>query len=673
MFRKTALPELLAPAGDMECLYAAVAAGADAIYVGGKRFGARAFAKNFDIDELASAVRYCHLHGVRLYVTINTLIEDKEMPEALEYAAELYRAGVDALIAADIGLISAIRRYIPDMEIHASTQMSLHSAMGVDMAAELGISRAVVARELPLSDIKAVVEGSKCEIEVFLHGALCVCHSGQCLFSSMVGGRSGNRGECAQPCRLPYGKGYPLSLKDLSLAEHIPALIEAGVASLKIEGRMKSPEYVYTVTKIYRRLLDEGRASTPAENEQLRRAFSRGGFTDGYFVGKTQSKMTGIRSAEDKEDSRGLGSVDITKKRATVKAKVVMRLGKPSEMTLTDGRKAVTVLGAAPVSAQNMPLTAGAVRERLAKMGNTNLSLMAEDIELELDNDINLPLSAINALRRDAAEAFEDSSRSLGEIKYMPPAKTARKKQTTAQFFSEGAYLAALKADQGAVSGFDICFIPLFSSPEGLARANGVFLPPVVFDSEMAEVTDALQKAKNQGIMYALVGNLAQIKLALDLGLIPVGDFRLNITNRESALAYEKMGVSSAVLSPELTLPKARDIGGGVITYGRIPLMVTERCFMRENFGCKSCSCCSLTDRKGEKFPIIREFKHRNIIFNSVFTYMGDRKEELKNMKIDSCHFIFSTEGGDEIAAACRAYRGGMPLREKQVRRVGRR
>ncbi len=674
MYRKSALPELLAPAGDMECLYAAVAAGADAIYVGGKRFGARAFAKNFDIDELASAVRYCHLHGVRLYVTVNTLIEDKEMSEALEYAAQLYRVGVDALIAADIGLISAIRRYIPDMEIHASTQMSLHSATGVDMAAGMGISRAVVARELPLTDIRSVVENSSCEIEVFLHGALCVCHSGQCLFSSMVGGRSGNRGECAQPCRLPYGKGYPLSLKDLSLAEHIPELIESGVASLKIEGRMKSPEYVYTVTKIYRHLLDEGRASTPAENEELRRAFSRGGFTDGYFVGNTESKMTGIRTAEDKEDSRGLASADITKKCVSVKAMVVMRLGKPSEMTLTDGTKTVTVCGVTPAPAQNMPLMADALKERLAKMGNTNLSLLPEDIELDFDEGINLPLSAINALRRDAAEAFEDTSRSLEEIKYIPTMhKQGKKTLTTAQFFSEVAYLSVLKADKRAIEIFDICFIPLFSSPEALTAANGVFVPPVVFDSEVDEVREALMSAKKQGVMYALVSNLAQIKLALDLGLIPVGDFRLNITNRESAEAFEKMGVCSAVLSPELTLPKARDIGGGVITYGRIPLMLTERCFMRENFGCKSCSCCSLTDRKGERFPIIREFKHRNIIFNSVFTYMGDRKEELKNMKIDSCHFIFSTEGGEEIAAACRAYVKGKPLADKRVRRVGRR
>ena len=251
MFRKNTLPELLSPAGDIDCLYAAVAAGADAVYVGGKRFGARAFAKNFDILELALAVEYCHLHGVKLYVTVNTLIEDKEMAEAVAYGAELYRIGVDALIVADVGLIRALRRYVPDLELHASTQLSAHSTSGVEASASLGVSRAVVARELSLTDIKSVVESSSLEIEVFLHGALCVCHSGQCLFSSIVGGRSGNRGECAQPCRLPYNGGkYPLSLKDLALCDHIPALIESGVASLKIEGRMKSPDYVYTVTSI---------------------------------------------------------------------------------------------------------------------------------------------------------------------------------------------------------------------------------------------------------------------------------------------------------------------------------------------------------------------------------------------------------------------------------------
>ena len=236
MRRKDNLPELLSPAGDMQCLYAAVKGGADAIYVGGKAFGARAYAKNFSIDELAAAAKYCHLHGVKLYVTVNTLVYDKEMEELSDFVAELWRVGVDAVITADLGAIGEIKRRVPEMPIHASTQMSVHNTDGADAAFMLGCERVVVARELSSDNIRSVTENSKAEIEAFLHGALCVCHSGQCLMSSLVGGRSGNRGECAQPCRLPYSNKYPLSLSDLSLAGRIRDLIDLGVSSIKIEG-----------------------------------------------------------------------------------------------------------------------------------------------------------------------------------------------------------------------------------------------------------------------------------------------------------------------------------------------------------------------------------------------------------------------------------------------------
>ena len=280
MRRKTKLPELLAPAGSFEALTAAISGGADAIYIGGKSFGARAYAKNFDIEEIKRAAELCHIHGVKLYATVNTLVFDRELYDLSDYVYELYCAGVDALICADLGAIAEIRRRVPDMPIHASTQMCVHNTAGADAAQALGCERVVVARELSEEDIRTVVEKSKAEVEVFLHGALCVCHSGQCLMSSLVGGRSGNRGECAQPCRLPYGKGYPLSLKDLSLASHIKSLIDRVVASLKIEGRMKSPSYVYRVTKIYRTLLNEAREADKKEEEELKKVFSRGGFTD---------------------------------------------------------------------------------------------------------------------------------------------------------------------------------------------------------------------------------------------------------------------------------------------------------------------------------------------------------------------------------------------------------
>ena len=675
MFRKSTLPELLAPAGDMTCLYAAVAAGADAIYVGGKRFGARAFAKNFEIEELALAVEYCHLHGVKLYVTLNTLIEDREMADAVNYAAELYRIGVDALIIADLGAIAAIRRYVPDLELHASTQMSVHSSLGANAAAELGVKRVVVARELSLSEMISVVNSSTTEIEVFLHGALCVCHSGQCLFSSMVGGRSGNRGECAQPCRLPYNGGkYPLSLKDLSLADHIPALIESGVASLKIEGRMKTPDYVYAVTSIYRRLLDEGRAANAEERETLRRAFSRSGFTDGYFVGKTERGMTGIRSEEDKQQALHISPDLIRPMRHAVGMKVKMRLGQPAELTIFDEEKSVTVYGILPNVAENSPLTEDSVKARLCKMGNTNLSIAPEDIQLEIDDGINLPPSAINALRRDGAEKFSSQRRELDNFEYTPQKSGFKntKKLTTAQFFSEKNYFDALKIDKNALSKISIAFLPLDSSEGNLSAYGGVYLPPIILDGELDEVRERLDLAKKSGIMYALVSNIGQIELVKSYGMTPIGDFRLNVTNGESRLAYEKMGVEHLILSPELTLPKARDIGGGLITYGRIPLMITERCFISENFGCKNCNNASLTDRLGEKFPMRREFRHRNVIFNSIPTYMGDRVGELKSHRIESNHLIFSNESGREIIGVLEAIKNSAPLPNK-VRRVGRR
>ncbi len=303
---QSALPELLAPAGSPEALTAAIAAGADAVYLGSTRFGARAFAKNFDRPALLAAVKEAHAAGVRIYLTVNTLITDRRMREAMELVAFAYEAGVDALIVADLGLAKLCRENYPDLPIHASTQCSGHNADAARWLAEQGFSVMVAARELSAQNLRSLVKNSPIPIEVFVHGALCVSASGQCLFSSLVGGRSGNRGECAQPCRMQYNNRTPLSLKDLSLARHIPALIEMGVASLKIEGRMKSPDYVYRVTSIYRRLLDERRAATSAEMAALEAVFSRQGFTDGYFTGD-HTQMIGVRSEQDKSATAKAG------------------------------------------------------------------------------------------------------------------------------------------------------------------------------------------------------------------------------------------------------------------------------------------------------------------------------------------------------------------------------
>ena len=673
MRRKVGLPELLAPAGDMSSLVAAVKGGADAVYVGCKSFSARAFAKNFDIEELKVAARYCHLHGVRLYVTVNTLLSDKEVPEATALASELYAIGIDALIIADVGLMQAIRRSGNPIELHASTQLSVHNVAGADEAAKMGCSRVVVARELSEENIRTVTEGCVPEVEVFIHGALCVCHSGQCLFSSMIGGRSGNRGECAQPCRLPYNGGYPLSLRDLSYAKHIPKLIESGVASLKIEGRMKSPGYVYTVTSIYRRLLDECRPSNRREDEILSRAFSRSGFTDGYFTGKLDN-MTGIRSQEDKESTAYIANEEFTFDKTPVKAKVTMHLGEPAVITLAPkkcGRAelhAVTVYGEVCQPAISRPLDPPSIKERVAKMGQTLLSLDKDDVICEIDESINLPISAINALRRAAAEEFEcqNTGQKGGSFEYKSPnvnnSGQNNKQLRTAMVYNP-ARLSCMR------DFFDVVFVPSWKIDECDAAPSGVALPPVVMDDETEEVREHLWRAKKRGVKYALVGNIGGISLACEAGLIPVADHRMNVTNKDACLYWDARFSGGIILSCELTLPAVRDIGGGTVVFGRLPLMITERCFMKDNGGCASCSRVSLTDRKGEKFPMIREFDHRTLILNSQITYMGDKRSELDRCRISHRHFIFTTEGSAEVTAALRAYKQGAPL-SGGVRRV---
>ncbi|MBR7116306.1 MAG: U32 family peptidase [Clostridia bacterium] len=677
MKRRERLPELLAPAGDFDCLVAAVRAGADAVYVGGRLYSARAYAKNFDIDELRRAVSYCHLHGVKLYVTLNTLLYDLEVEPAVEFAVELYRIGVDALIVADLGLVSVLRVVVPELQLHASTQMSVHNTRGADMAYSLGCTRTVLARELSYKDICTVTAECKGEVEIFLHGALCVCHSGQCLFSSLVGGRSGNRGECAQPCRLPYNGGkYPLSLRDLSLAHHIPKLIESGVSSLKIEGRMKAPEYVYTVTSIYRRLLDENRAANVDEERELMRAFSRDGFTDAYLRGKPEEKMTGVRTSEDKAESRTLSGMDFSPSRVPVCAKVVIKRGVPSSMTLTlpDGSRETTVSGDIPSEAINSPLTESSVVQRLCKMGNTLLSLKPESVELILDEGLNLSPASLNALRRAASEAFESEGRALAP-REMPKRceKSTRGAPTvhsTALFYNIHAY-NALKEDRGM---FDIEFLPLWRIGDGELRRipDGIAMPPVIMESEMDTVRRMLSDAKEKGIGYALVGNIGSIGLAREFGFKLIGDFRLNVMNSYTLDAYSRLGIDDIILSPELTARDAERLGAREIVYGRIPLMLTERCFMRDLYGCRNCSSVGLTDRRGIEFPAVREFEHRNLIFNSAITYIADKPELLHSF--GERHFIFTTESADEIGDAYRAYRDGAPApRGASIRRIGKR
>lgn len=666
------LPELLCPAGSPDSLDAAIEGGADAVYLGGAAFNARMNAKNFGGDALRSAVLRAHTFGVKVYLTLNTLVTDRELPVFLETARDALRAGVDALIVADLGGALAIRRAFPNAELHASTQASGHSlAMAHELKA-LGFTRMVVARETSAKELRELVSQSPIEIEAFVHGALCVSHSGQCLFSSVVGGRSGNRGECAQPCRLPYtaggckGKsGYPLSLKDLSLAAHVPELIDIGVSSLKIEGRMKSPEYVRDTARIWRRLLDENRAATPAEMQRLADAFSRGGFTDGYYTEQIDRRMLGIRSDTDKSNTRALEPFEGLTRRIPLDITARLTANFPAELTLSDGTRSVTVTGEIPMPALNAPLTHETVERNLSKFGGTLYRVGS--FSLELDEGLMLPISRLNELRRRALQALEEAvpPSDVAEMPFLRREPTAgRAHLTTARFYKPA------QITQKAKDFFDILYLPLHKfTPD----ANGVVLPPVIFDRDLPCVEQMLRDAKRAGAKYALVGNLGHLDAVKRAKLIPMGDFRLNVTNTETVCALETLGIGSVILSPELTLPQMRDLGGNteVIVYGRLPLMTLEKCVIRELADCQRCATDRVTfsDRRGVTFPILREWEHRNVVYNSLPTNMSDREEQLSRAGLTARHFLFSTETCTEVDKMIDAARTHTPL-SFPVRRI---
>ncbi len=583
MKRSDALPELLAPAGSRAAFDAAVSAGADAVYLGGPGFNARAYAANFDWASLRSATADAHAAGVRVYLTLNTLVFDRELRDYLLAAETAADAGADALIVADIGGASAIGRTFPEIPLHASTQMTVHCTESARVLAGMGFRRAVLARELCRDDIRSFTANAPLEAEVFIHGALCVCHSGQCLFSSMVGGRSGNRGECAQPCRLPYstsnGRGHPLSLKDLCLAGHVTELIDDGVSSLKIEGRMKPAEYVRAVTSVWRRLLDEGRNATPDELRYLSGVFSRSGFTDAYYTGKLSPSMLGVRTVEDKKKSASSAAPETQEGKRAARAPVPVPYS--CRAHASDYRPARPVLRPAPL--------------RYAE------------------------------------------------------------------------FLEPRQITPSALGAFDMIFVPLERFGEAVAAGlspKGVSLPPVITDSGMPEVRQMLRSAAAAGATDALVAGLGQIALAKEAGLTPHGGFRLNVTNGESAAAYERLGISDYVPSPELTLPRIRDLGGRPVPmiYGRIPLMLTEKCVGLECGGCRTCGKHSLTDRMRKVFPVRRAWRHRSLILNSVTLYMADQPQALSAAHIGGGFSLFTTETPAEVDAVIRASAAHLPF-----------
>ncbi|MBO7249829.1 MAG: U32 family peptidase, partial [Clostridia bacterium] len=613
------------------------------------------------------AIARAHAYGTKVYIAANTLVYDKEMTAFLHSAEQSYLAGADAFIVADLGAAAQLRKYIPDVELHASTQRSGHSLAAARELAELGFSRMVLARELSREDIAHFTKNSPIEAEVFVHGALCVCHSGQCLFSSVVGGRSGNRGECAQPCRLPYKtdkrSAYPLSLKDLSLAAHVKELSDMGVASFKIEGRMKSPEYVRETAAIWRRIIDEDRSADRYELEELARIFSRGGYTDGYYEKKIDSSMLGVRSDEDKRISRELPAFTGIKRKIPISLSVRFKRGEP--VSLTAEPSGITVLGEIPEEAKTAPFDEAALKKSLTKFGGTPFEVV--EFSAELDEGLMLPVSKLNALRRALTEKLGGENKSPREVGALPERAKPngrRVAKRTALFLNPTAITPSAR------EFFDIIYQPLESFD---GTTDGVLFPAVIFDTQLDRARALCRRAAELGARHALIGNIGHISLAREFGFELHGDMRLNASNSDSVAELEALGFSDVVLSPELTLARVRDIGGksAAIVYGRLPLMVTEKCVGKELADCKACGVgkVTLTDRRGVSFPVLREWEHRSLILNSLPTFMADKESSLRGAGISMRHFIFSTETPREVDGIIEKYKLGKPS-DTPVRRM---
>ena len=687
-------PELLAPAGSPEALDAAIEAGADAVYFGAESFNARMRAKNFSDEQIKDAIAKCSAYGVKTYVTLNTRLRDAELPEAVRIAKELYCAGASALIVADAGLAALIKRAVPEFELHASTQTSCHSASDASLLKEAGFSRMVCPREISYAELCDLCARSPIEIEMFIHGAHCVSFSGQCLMSYALGGRSGNRGMCAQPCRLPFGvagvrDGHPLSLKDMCLAGDAEDIISSGVASLKIEGRQKSADYVFGTVKVYRRLLDERRNATEDEIEELSRIFSRDGFTDGYLKGSYRG-MLGTRDEEDATSK----IFDGLKRKIPVDAELSVKVGERSRLVMRTKWREAEVFGAGvPVREAGVPMSGEAARERVGRLGATPFVL--RDFSAFIDPESSFTLSELNALRREAAQALTAPEKRVlpddRTVKSAPSRKRERpeRRLTTAQFMSYDGIPSE------AFEFFDKIYIPLSEADRADGEKIGLWAPPLCYDQDIEQLRRALGAV---GRGEVIVNTPAQARVAAERSMTPVASFRFNVTNSEAARETLRLA-RAIIISPEAPVALCRDIPGecGVIVYGRIPLMLTERCAMSDGGACcpfggkggrsaasrekrpgaaagKTCDgeICrgTLRDRTGASFPVIGHGNCTNVIFNSVPVYMADRAEELSASYAARYHFLFTTETPDEAARIIKAYKAGSPPPDDRIKRI---
>lgn len=693
-------PELLAPAGDYTCFQAALRAGADAVYIGGDRYGARAYAGNFSGEEVIRALREAHFYGRKVYLTVNTLMKQRELDQLLSFLEPFYREGLDGVIIQDVGAASLIGRHFPNLPLHASTQMTITDARSAKALKELGMTRIVPARELSLEEIKQLKQETGLEVETFIHGAMCYCYSGQCLFSSLLGGRSGNRGRCAQPCRQPYrirlqeqvGKEcYPLSLKDMCTIDLIPALLEAGIDSFKIEGRMKKPEYVAGVTDVYRRRIDDflryGNRTVPDKDRRLLSVlYIRTGVGSGYYEKHNGADMITLKQpgyAGCEDSVLGKIRTGIMARETGIRVSLRIRLKKGSFLYLEaedeDGNR-TSAAGMEVQQARKQPLSEEDIRKQLEKTGGTGFTV--SNVQTEMDEDIFLPVKAINELRRTVLDKLK-KIRVLAGRPYEPvildenvaggqTARLVQEDRRKKSGFRRHATVSSVKQLEACLlKRIERIYVPASSlgtdMEDALRSAAGkgaeLFLAlPLIWrretEKELAWLERLLRSGLFDGVQASCPAALTWLSEKGWEGKTAL-DHRIYIWNRETWGFWERY--ADTYCAPlELNRSQLYELpekGKEILVYGRIPMMVTANCVRKTAGSClrernekNGYKEAALIDRYHAEFPVMTDCRFcYNVIYNSVPLSLHNYTEDLQEHQICNLRFDFLEESAEDI------------------------
>lgn len=683
--------EILAPAGSMECLRAAVAAGADAIYLGGTKFGARAYAQNLSEEDLVQAIEYVHIHGRKIYMTVNTLLKDRELNELYAYLLPYYKAGLDGVIVQDIGAVKFIGEYFPEMPVHASTQMTITNTLGADFLKRYGITRVVPARELSLKEIRDMKKQTGLEMECFVHGALCYCYSGQCLLSSMIGGRSGNRGQCAQPCRLPYqteGKKPAdlMSLKDLCTIDILPELIDAGIDSFKIEGRMKQPEYVYTVVKMYRKYADQylklqkegkGKSSyhvSEADKRELLATYQRRGYCEGYYYQHNGKDMVSLKRPKNGRDGSAEEKPwqDI-KVQEKINGILILSVGNRAKLTVSCGDVTAECIGQEVQAAQKQPLDPARIEKQMRKTGNTEFTF--DNLEILVEGNVFLPMQALNELRREGIEELTEQI----QMQYRREEAGCGMKTATAGFDSDADGVTETagkkeccisasvqnKAQLDTAVNSKIRYIYLEEDVE-FEREDGVqyFLAmPYIFRENTIKRYEKMYteiEKKYDGILIRNWESYAWLKQHEYQKEIR-SDYNLYIFNRKTKEELRRLGIARGTASVELNDRELARIGieeQVFIAYGYQPVMISAGCIQKTSASCDGKGgVLSISDRYQKKFAVRRYCRDcYNVMYNSAPLFLADKAEEVHALAPAELRLDFTTESSGQVKEICHAY-----------------